>query len=60
MASVALAWLLARPEVTAPIVGASKAAHLDDAVAAVDLALSDDEVERLEKPYLPHSVRGHA
>ena len=44
--------------VTAPIVGASKPAHLDDAVAAVDLALTDDEVAQLEEPYTPHEVAG--
>jgi len=59
MAQVALAWLMGRPAVTAPIVGASKARHLDDAVAAVDLVLSDDEVATLEEPYVPHPVRGH-
>jgi len=59
MASVGLAWLLSRPEVTAPIVGASKPSHLDDALAAVDLTLSDDEVSRLEESYQPHPVRGH-
>ncbi len=59
MASVALAWLLSRPEVTAPIVGASKPHHLDDAIAAADLVLSDDEISRLEESYQPHPVRGH-
>jgi len=58
MAQVALAWLLSRPAVTAPIVGATKAHHLDDAVAAVDLKLDDDEVRSLEEPYRPHEVRG--
>ncbi len=58
-ASVALAWLLQRPGVTAPIVGATKPDHLADAVAALDLELSDDEVARLEAPYLPHPVLGH-
>jgi len=59
MASVGLAWLLSRPGVTAPIVGASKPAHLDDALAALDLTLSDDEISRLEESYQPHPVRGH-
>jgi aryl-alcohol dehydrogenase-like predicted oxidoreductase len=58
-AQVALAWLLGRPGVTAPIVGATKTAHLDDALAAVDLQLDDDEVARLEEPYVPHPVSGH-
>lgn len=57
-AQVALAWVLAKPEVSAPIVGASKPAHLDDAIAALDLELSDDEVARLEAPYVPHAVVG--
>ncbi len=57
-AQVALAWVLHNEVVTAPIVGASKPGHLDDAVAAVDLVLSDDEVARLEEPYTPHEVAG--
>jgi aryl-alcohol dehydrogenase (NADP+) len=59
-ARVALAWLLSRPDVTAPIVGASRLEHLDDAVAALDLSLSDEECRLLEEPYRPHSVRGHS
>lgn len=55
-AQVALAWVLAKPEVSAPIVGASKPGHLDDAIAALDLTLSDDEIARLEAPYVPHAV----
>ncbi len=58
-AQVALAWLLHKPGVTAPIVGATKLAHLDDAVAAVDVPLSDDEIKRLEQPYQPHPILGH-
>jgi aryl-alcohol dehydrogenase-like predicted oxidoreductase len=58
-AQVALAWLLHRPGVTAPIVGATKLGHLEDAVAAEQLELSDDEMKRLEAPYLPHPVLGH-
>ncbi|SHN25311.1 aldo/keto reductase [Cryptosporangium aurantiacum] len=57
-AQVALAWVLARPGVTAPIIGASKPTHIDDAVAAVDLDLSAEELEALEKAYVPHSVVG--
>jgi 1-deoxyxylulose-5-phosphate synthase len=57
-AQVALAWVLAKPEVSAPIVGASKPGHLEDAIAALDLALSDAEIERLEAPYVPHMVVG--
>lgn len=59
MAQVALAWLLSRPVVTAPIVGASKLSQLDDAVAAVDVVLTPDEIAQLEAPYRPHAVRGH-
>jgi len=59
-ARVALAWLLARPGVTAPIIGATRAQHLEDAVAAVDLHLTADEISRLEAPYRPGPVRGHA
>lgn len=59
-ATVALAWLLAQPGVTAPIVGASKAAHLDDAVAALELRLDDEELTALAEPYRPHPVLGHS
>jgi len=58
-AQVALAWLLGRPGVTAPIVGATKPGHLADAVAAVGLHLTADEVRLLEEPYRPHDVRGY-
>jgi 1-deoxyxylulose-5-phosphate synthase len=58
-AQVALAWLLHKPGVTAPIVGATKAEHVDDALAAAQLALSDDEIARLEEPYVPHAISGH-
>ena len=57
-AQVALAWVLRNPVVTAPIVGASKPGPLDDAVAALDLELTDDEVAQLEEPYTPHAVAG--
>ncbi len=58
-AQVALAWLLHKPGVTAPIVGATKPEHLADALAAEQLALSEQEIARLEEPYLPHPVLGH-
>jgi aryl-alcohol dehydrogenase-like predicted oxidoreductase len=58
-AQVALAWLLHRPGVTAPIVGATKVEHLDDAIAAEELSLESDEIARLEEPYVPHAVSGH-
>ena len=58
MAEVALAWLLSRPGVTAPIVGATKMEHLESAVRALDLVLTPEESARLEAPYQPHGVRG--
>ena len=60
MARVALAWLLAQPGVTAPIVGATKPAHLEEALAALDLSLTGEETGALEAPYRPHAVRGFA
>ena len=57
-AQVALAWMLSKPVVTAPIVGATKPHHLDDAIAAVDLELTADEIASLEEPYAPHPVVG--
>jgi aryl-alcohol dehydrogenase-like predicted oxidoreductase len=57
-AQVALAWLLGKPGVTAPVVGASKPQHLDDAIAALDLRLTPEEVAALEEPYAPHPVVG--
>ena len=57
-AQVALAWLLSKPGVTSPIVGASKPHHLDDAVAALDVKLDADDIAALESPYLPHPVAG--
>jgi 1-deoxyxylulose-5-phosphate synthase len=59
-AQVALAWIAGHPAVDAPIVGATKPEHLDDAVASVDVVLTDDEVDALEAPYRPHSIAGHA
>jgi aryl-alcohol dehydrogenase-like predicted oxidoreductase len=57
-AQIALAWLLAKPMITAPIVGATKLHHLDDALASVSVLLSADEVAALEEPYVPHAVVG--
>jgi 1-deoxyxylulose-5-phosphate synthase len=57
-AAVALAWLLSRPAVTAPIVGATKLAHLETALSALDVTLTDEEIRTLEAPYRPHAVRG--
>jgi 1-deoxyxylulose-5-phosphate synthase len=58
-AQVALAWLLHKPAVTAPIVGATKPNHLNDALAAEELTLSEQEISGLEEPYVPHPVLGH-
>ncbi|MFE2826536.1 aldo/keto reductase [Streptomyces sp. NPDC059271] len=58
-ARVALAWLLGRNTVTAPIVGATKPSHIDDAVAALDVELTDKETEQLEQPYAPREISGH-
>jgi aryl-alcohol dehydrogenase-like predicted oxidoreductase len=57
-AHVALAWLLAKPGVTAPIIGATKPEHLATAIRALDFSLSDDEINALEAPYIPHPVDG--
>ena len=57
-AQVALAWLLGKPDVTAPIVGATKPHHLQDAVAALSLRLTPEEIASLEEPYTPHPVLG--
>jgi aryl-alcohol dehydrogenase-like predicted oxidoreductase len=59
-AQVALAWLLHKPGVTAPIVGATRLGHLHDALAAERLSLSEEEMRRLEEPYIPHPVLGHS
>ena len=60
MAQVALAWMYTKPNIAAPIVGTTKPHHLDDALAAMDVNLTDDEVERLEEPYRPHPVIAHS
>ena len=57
-AKIALAWLLHKPAVTAPIVGATKLHHLEEAVAAMDVKLSDAEIDALEAPYVPHPIAG--
>jgi aryl-alcohol dehydrogenase-like predicted oxidoreductase len=59
-AQIALAWMLTKPAVTAPIIGASKPGHLEDAVAALSVTLSPEEVADLEAPYQPHPVLGHS
>ncbi|MBM3124370.1 MAG: aldo/keto reductase [Chloroflexi bacterium] len=57
---IALAWLLNKPYITAPIIGSSKLEHLDGAIAALEIHLSDEEVKRLEETYQPHPIRGHS
>ena len=57
-AQIALAWMLSKPFVTAPIIGATKLSHLEDAIAATEISLSQEEIERLEAPYRPHPVKG--
>jgi 1-deoxyxylulose-5-phosphate synthase len=58
-AQVALAWLLSRPGVVAPIIGATKISHLETAIKALDVKLSEDQMKALEAPYKPHAVKGH-
>jgi aryl-alcohol dehydrogenase (NADP+) len=58
-ARIALAWLLHKPAVTAPIVGASKPRHIEDAVGALSIKLTAEEIKTLEEPYVPHAVAGH-
>jgi 1-deoxyxylulose-5-phosphate synthase len=59
-AQISLAWMLSKPYITAPIIGATKPQHLEDAVAAVSLELSADEIKQLEDPYIPHAQAGFA
>jgi 1-deoxyxylulose-5-phosphate synthase len=58
MALIALAWLLAKPAISAPIVGATRSGHIEDALAAVEIDLTDEEIRTLETPYIPHAVTG--
>ena len=58
-AQVALAWLLSVPGVTSPVIGATNEAHLEDAAAAVELTLTEEEIRALEEPYVPHEILGH-
>jgi 1-deoxyxylulose-5-phosphate synthase len=57
---IALAWILSKPSITAPIIGASKLEHLDQSIAALEITLSPEEIKHLEEPYQPHPVLGHA
>jgi aryl-alcohol dehydrogenase-like predicted oxidoreductase len=59
-AQLALAWLLRQTAVASPIVGATKMHHLEDAVAALQVKLTDEEAKRLEEPYAPHTIAGHS
>jgi len=59
-AQIALAWLLHKPSITAPIIGASKMSHLEEAVAAVEISLSDEDNSYLEELYRPHPILGHS
>ena len=59
-AEVALAWILAQPGITAPIIGASKMPHFDDAMAALSLKLDTAELRKLEECYTPHRILGHS
>jgi aryl-alcohol dehydrogenase-like predicted oxidoreductase len=59
-AQIALAWVLHRPGVVAPIIGATKMPHLEEAIASLDIELSDEDMETLESPYVPHPVLGHS
>lgn len=58
-AQIALAWLLHKPGITAPIIGATKLYQLEEAVAAVDIHLSEEEIQQIEEPYVPHRILGH-
>ena len=58
-AQVATAWMLSKPDVTAPIIGATKPAHLEDALAAISLELTPEEIASLEAPYVPHPIAGY-
>ena len=60
MAQVALAWMLSKPVITAPIIGATKPHHLEDAIAALSVHLTPDEIQQLEEPYRPHPIIGHS
>jgi aryl-alcohol dehydrogenase-like predicted oxidoreductase len=60
MAQIGLAWMLSKPVVTSPIVGATKMQHLEDAVGALEVKLTTEEIQSLEEPYVPHAIAGHA
>jgi aryl-alcohol dehydrogenase-like predicted oxidoreductase len=60
MAQVAIAWMLSKPGITAPIIGATKPHNLDDAVAALSVQLAPEEIQQLEEAYQPHPILGYA
>ena len=57
---IALAWILGKAHIASPIIGATKMDHLEQAIAALDIKLAEDEIKRLEEPYKPHPILGHA
>ena len=57
---IALAWVLNKPYITSPIIGSSKLEHLDQAIAALEIKLSEEEIKQLEEAYQPHPVLGHS
>ena len=57
---IALAWVLSKPHIAAPIIGSSKIEHLDQAIAALEIKLTDEEINQLEEPYRPHPMLGHS
>ncbi|HKI53519.1 MAG TPA: aldo/keto reductase, partial [Anaerolineales bacterium] len=57
---IALAWMLNKPHITAPIIGTTKMDHLEQAIASLEIKLSEEEMKRLEEPYIPHPVLGHS
>jgi aryl-alcohol dehydrogenase-like predicted oxidoreductase len=59
-AQIALAWMLHKPGISSPIIGATKPNHIEDAIKAVEIKLTDEEIKYLEEPYLPHPVLGFA
>jgi aryl-alcohol dehydrogenase-like predicted oxidoreductase len=59
-AQVAMAWILQKPGITAPILGATKSEYIDEAIAAMSLVLSEEEIQKLEEPYQPRAILGHA
>jgi aryl-alcohol dehydrogenase-like predicted oxidoreductase len=59
MAQISLAWMLSKPVITAPVIGATKPHHLEDAVAALSLKLTPEEISHMEEPYLPHPVTSY-